>query len=374
MKNILLASLFASLLFCGCSKKKSPLYQVVVALDGSGDYTSVQAAVDAALEYLEAPRVIFIKNGSYKEQVLIPETKPYIHLIGEDKEKTIIHHKLNVGAKPDENMSEKEQLYWKYSVHNSLSEMYQCEGSVVRINGSHFYTENISYVNNWGVETQEGQKVLTISTQADCTAYYNCIFRSFQHTWLTSIRNDSNRLYAKDCWIKGSIDYIFGVGDALWENCTLYNVQSKLFIVVPSHETSQYGYVFRNCIVDGNKLATDGTQKSGCPWHHSLRAVYIHTTMNISIAPEGWTNMAAIPALFAEYDSRDAVGNLLDLSQRRTEYKGRDNYPPHGSCRATITKEEADQYVYENIILRGDGWDPRAIIEEKNKKKYFLES
>ena len=119
----------------------------------------------------------------------------------------------------------------------------------------------------------------------------------------------------------------------------------------------------------------DGKQKLGRPWHNSPRAVYIHTTMRIPLAPEGWTNMGAIPGLFAEYDSRDAEGNVLDLSQRKTEYDGRgpDN-PPKGSCRATITKEEADGYVYERIIPGDDGWNPRAMMEKlpspaKLKKK-----
>ena len=85
--------------------------------------------------------------------------------------------------------------------------------------------------------------------------------------------------------------------------------------------------------------------------------------------------MGAIPGLFAEYDSRDAEGNILDLSQRKTEYDGRGpNNPPKGSCRAIITKEEADGYVYERIIPGDDGWDPRVMMEKlpspaKLKKK-----
>ncbi len=69
--------------------------------------------------------------------------------------------------------------------------------------------------------------------------------------------------------------------------------------------------------------------------------------------------------MFAEYDSRDAEGNVLDLSQRKTEYDGRgQNNPPKGSCRATITKEEADGYVYERIIPGDDGWNPRTMMEK----------
>lgn len=340
----------------------APPYQAVVAQDGSGDYTSVQDAVDAAPDNCREPWLIFVKNGSYREQVVVPSTKTYIHLIGQDKNKTIIHHKLNVGGKPEEGTESSKTAFWKHSVHNPASEVHQFEGSVVYVKGAHFYTENISYINDWGVDHQNGPQALAMSSQADCASFNNCILRSFQDTWMTS-RTDSHRLYVKDCWIEGAVDYFYGSGDALLEDCTLYNVRSGSVIVAPSHKDVRFGYVFRNCIVDGNAQAADGRQKLGRPWHNSPRAVYIHTTMRIPLAPEGWTNMGAIPALFAEYDSRDAEGNVLDLSRRKTEYDGRGpNNPPKGSCRATITRKEAEGYVYERIIPGNDGWDPRAMM------------
>ena len=84
---------------------------------------------------------------------------------------------------------------------------------------------------------------------------------------------------------------------------------------------------------------------------YSPRAVYIHTTMRILLLPEGWTNMGAIPVYLQSMTVAMLEGNILDLSQRKTEYDGRGpNNPPKGSCRAIITKEEADGYVYERII------------------------
>ncbi|MDR2146587.1 MAG: pectin esterase, partial [Tannerella sp.] len=143
--------------------------------------------------------------------------------------------------------------------------------------------------------------------------------------------------------------------------CTFYNVRSGSVIVAPRQKTAKYGYVFRNCIVDGNSAAADGNQRLGRPWHDSPKTVYIQTTMRIPIHPEGWMDMGSVPALFAEYGSRDTTGNLLDLSQRKTEYNGRDGVS--GSCRTTLTKDEADKLVYENIIPGDDGWDPRRMIK-----------
>lgn len=341
-------------------------FHAIVATDGSGDYETVQAAVDAAPENLKTPWLIFVKNGSYKECVVVPETKPFIYLIGQDKEKTIIHHNLNVGGRPADDSKKEDMEYWQHSVHNPQSDVYQREGSVVKVKAPDFYSENISYVNDWGVNAQRGPQALAMSSQADRIAFNNCIFRSFQDTWMTTTK-DTHRHYVKDCWIEGAVDYFYGGGDVLAEYCTFYNVRSGSIIVAPCHKNAKWGYVFRNCIIDGNEAAADVKEwgvKLGRPWHNSPKTVYIHTIMNIPISPEGWTNMGAVPTLFAEYDSQDADGNVLNLEKRKTEYEGRGEDAPKGSCRAVITGEEADTYTYENIITGSDQWNPRLIMDK----------
>lgn len=148
------------------------------------------------------------------------------------------------------------------------------------------------------------------------------------------------------------------------EESTLYNVRSGSVIVAPCHESVKYGYVFRNCVIDGNEQAADGKLKLGRPWHNSPKAVYINTLVKIPLAPEGWTNMGTIPALFAEYNSMDMNGKTLDLSCRKTEYETGGKEKRKGECRATITSNEAALYTYENIIKSKDGWDPRSMMEQ----------
>ncbi len=343
--------------------EKMSVFDVIVAQDGSGDYISVQEAINAAPSDRTEPWLIFVKNGSYHECVVIPEDKPYLHLIGQDREKTIIHYSLNVGKKPEEGQTDDETAYWQYSVHNPVSDVYKRLGCVVTVFAADFYTENITYANDYGVDFQKGPQALAMNSIGDRASFYNCAFRSFQDTWKTTT-NDSYRHYVKDCWIEGAVDYFYGGGDVLLEECTLYNVRRASVIVAPCQDKAKYGYVFRNCIVDGNeKSKEDSLTKLGRPWHNSPKAVYIHTVMKIPVAQEGWTNMGAVPALFAEYDSRDAEGNVIDLSHRKTEYVGRGEVPPQGSCRATITKEEADAMTYDAIICANDGWDPRSMMQ-----------
>lgn len=363
MKRIISAAMLAGAFLAGYAQKAAQHYHATVAQDGSGNYTSVQEAISAAPENRKEPWCIFVKNGSYREQVTVPKNKPHIHLIGQDKNNTVIHHNLNVGGRPKEGEDTSKAEYWQHSVHNPNSEVAGFEGSVVKVEGNHFYSENISYVNDWGTKSQKGPQALAMMLRGDCAAFYNCIFRSFQDTWMTS-KDDSHRLYAKDCRIEGAVDYFYGGGDALLENCTFYNTRSGSVIVAPCHKNAKFGYVFRNCIVDGNEAAADGRQKLGRPWHNSPITVYINTTMRIPVAPEGWTNMGTIPGLFAEYNSRDTEGNMLDLSCRKTEYEGRGDEAGKGSCRASITKDEADKLTYERIIMRNDGWNPRAFMNK----------
>lgn len=354
------AALAAALAVClALPAASGDVFHAVVAADGTGDYTSVQQAVDAAPAGRTAPWLIFVKNGSYDESVTVPSDKPYIHLIGQDKERTVIHRSLNVGGRPE---AGKDSTYWAHSVHNPASPVYKAGGSVVTVRADDFYTTGISYVNDFGVDSQRGPQALAMKSEGDRASFFDCAFRSFQDTWMTTT-DDTRRHYVKDCFIEGAVDYFYGGGDVLLEHCTLYNVRRGSVIVAPCHKDAKWGYVFRDCTVDGNaEAARDAKTKLGRPWHNSPRAVYIHTTMRIPVAPEGWTDMGAIPALFAEYDSRDAQGGAVDLSRRKSEYKGRGDNPPTGSCPTTVTKAEADRMTYENIISGNDGWNPREMM------------
>lgn len=347
----------------GTAAGSGQVFDAVVAADGTGQYATVQQAIDAAPAGRTSPWLIFVKAGSYEGSVVIPADKPFIHLIGQDSKLTSIHRSLNVGGKPEPGKAAADTAYWAHSVHNPASDVYGAPGSVVTVEASDFYTTGISYVNDYGVNAQNGPQALAMKSRGDRAAFFDCAFRSFQDTWMTT-QNDAYRQYVSHCYIEGAVDYFYGGGNVLLENCTLFNVRRGSIIVAPSHDKAPWGYVFRNCTIDGNAEARrDAKTKLGRPWHNSPRAVYIHTTMNIPIAPEGWTDMGAIPALFAEYDSRDAEGRPIDLSRRKSSYKGRGDNPPTGTCPTTVTKAEADRMDYDHMMPGTDGWNPRAMME-----------
>ncbi len=359
LKRYLLFSLTLAGVWGYAQAKNETFFNAVVAKDGTGTYTTVQAAVDAAPSGRTSPWLIFVKNGAYEEQVIVPEDKPFIHLIGQDKARTIIHLTLNVGGAPKEQGDASKNVYWASSVHNPQSPTYKYEGSVVLVKATDFFTENISYVNDYGVTAQNGPQALAMKLRNDRTTFHNCILRSFQDTWMTSTA-DAHRLYVNGCWIEGAVDYFYGGGDALIEESTLYNVRSGSVIVAPCQTEAKYGYVFHNCIVDGNEQAANGTVTLGRPWHNTCKAVYINTLVKIPLAPEGWSNMGTIPGLFAEYNSVDTDCKPLDLTKRKTNYVTYDGRK--GSCRSTISYVESLQYTYDNIVSGTDHWNPKAMI------------
>jgi pectin methylesterase-like acyl-CoA thioesterase len=330
------------------------LFDAIVDINGTGDYTTVQEAINQAPDNRSIPWLIFIKNGRYEELLRIPRTKPFIHLIGEDRNQVTLTWGIYCGDPV---------AGWE-SMNQGVQGVSDACASMV-IDANDFYAENISFENRFGVEAKSGPQALAIKNNRDRVATYNCNFRSFQDTWQTS-SGANDRIYAYNCWIEGAVDYFYNSGNALVENSTLYNVRSGSVIVAPAHTAdTRYGYVFYNCTVDGNTLAADGKQLLGRPWHNTPKTVYIHTTMNIPVAPEGWTNMGVVPALFAEYNSMDKDGAAIDLSNRKTCYTQSAAEGGQTICgvKATLTAEEASAYTYEAIINDPDNWNPRAFFE-----------
>ncbi|MBQ4028504.1 MAG: Ig-like domain-containing protein, partial [Prevotella sp.] len=138
---------------------ESKVYDAVVAQDGTGDYKSVQEAIDAAPVGRATPWLIFIKNGEYKEHVDIPKTKPYINLIGQDRDKVIIK---------DDRLSGGDN-----AVHVSV-------GATVVINSDNIFIENLTMENIWGHEKQAGPQALALNTGGDRIAMNKVALLSYQ--------------------------------------------------------------------------------------------------------------------------------------------------------------------------------------------------
>ena len=322
------------------------VYDAVVAQDGTGDYATVQAAVDAAPANLVKPWLIFIKEGTYNEHVDVPADKPYLYFIGQGRDKVkIADDKLCGGDN---------------ALHVDV-------GATFVAKSSDLYFEGISFVNTYGVEQNAGPQALALNTKADRVVFNNCGMYSYQDTWITPSESDC-RGYVKNCFIEGAVDFIYNNGDYFFDGDTLNIVRkSGGYIVAPSHDAdSKWGYVFMNNVITAPGVPSETDVWLGRPWHNQPKTGFINTKAEVTIPAAGWHDtMGGIPAIFAEYNTMDADGNPLDLTHRNNYYWYTDGngQKVEGYAKSVLTDEEAATYTIENVLRGTDNWQPELMTE-----------
>ena len=334
------------------------LYDAVVAQDGSGDYVTLQAAIDNAPEGRGTPYLIFVKNGRYKEHIDIPALKTFLHIIGQDRDKTVIYDDRLCGGDNAYNVD---------------------QGATVVVKAADTFFENITLENSYGHEKQAGPQALALNTQADRIALNNVALLSYQDTWITA-SSQKNRHYIKNSLIEGAVDFIYNGGDVYLDGDTLeINRTSGGYIVAPRHTAdTKWGYVFMNNIIrPGKDFKTGNTLNVtdvwlGRPWHDSPKTVFINTQTFVPIPAKGWYNtMGGLPELWADYNTVDADGNPLDLSQRESYYyyidRSTGNKVEKFNVKNFLTDEEAAQYTLKNVMGGEDNWQPNLMCEPCDK-------
>jgi len=330
------------------------VFDAVVAKDGTGNYTTLQAAIDAAPTGAVTPYLIFVKNGTYTEHVDMPAAKPFIHLIGQYRDSVVITDSRLCGSTGDASIP-------VYSVD---------PGATVVVKGSNCYFENITFENSYGHYKQAGPQALAVYTNNDKMVFKNCWMRSYQDTYLTGSKINY-RGYLANCRIDGAVDFIYGMGDFFFDKCTITCTRpTGGYIVAPNHAVGTlWGYVFSNCTLDG-PVGVNITTYLGRPWHDAPKTSFFNTISKIGIYPQGWYyKMGAIPAIFADYNTMDADGRPVDLSNRITQYEydvtnGNGSVTTvKGTAKNSFTATEAAQYTYENVVSGSDAWDPKSQIE-----------
>ena len=174
---------------------------IVVAPDGSGQFKTIQAAIDSIPDNNAEWRLIVIKPGTYRERLLINERKTFIILRGEDKEvrRTLLTFNRYAG------MDDPERPGNKLGPNGS---------ETVVIQADNFTAENITFENSSGAVAP----AVAVRAMGDKQIFRNCRFLGWQDTlWV-----DGPRAYFMDCYVEGRIDFIFGGGTAVFEKCHLH--------------------------------------------------------------------------------------------------------------------------------------------------------
>lgn len=248
--NISCSLFFLLIMICAYSKAQQPkspsatnFYDFVVAKDGSGDFKTIQQAINAVPDLRKNRTTIFIKNGVYKEKLNLPSTKQNVKFIGQNVDSVVFTY--------DDYANKK----------NIFGEEIGTSGSAsFFIHGDGFIAENITFQNSSG---PVGQAV-AVRTAADRIKFINCKFLGFQDTLYTWGYGASSRQYYKNCYIEGTTDFIFGSSTAVFDECTIYGkTGGQFFTAASTPDTARFGYVFINSKING---AAGTDYYLGRPW------------------------------------------------------------------------------------------------------------
>jgi pectinesterase len=284
----LLKSLFIIFVFPFVANAQTR-YDFVVATDGTGDFKTVQEAINAVPDFRKNQTTIFIKKGVYKEKLILPASKTNVKFIGEQVDSTVLTY---------DDFAAKKNRFGEEMGTTGSSSFY--------IFGDDFLAENITFENSSG---PVGQAV-AVRIDGDRVSFTNCRFLGFQDTLYP--HGEKSRQYYKNCYIEGTTDFIFGWSTAVFDSCTIFCKTGGHYITAASTlETTPYGFVFMNCKITGN--APDGSFYLGRPWRPFAKTVFINCYLEKLINPEGWHNWnkheAEKTCFYAEYKSSGAGAN-----------------------------------------------------------------
>ena len=256
-------------------------YDIVVAKDGSGNYTTVQAAVNAAPANSSARTEIFIKTGTYYEVITVPTNKKNLTFIGQSMTGTVLTYN-NAAEKINPATGQ------KYGTSNSASTF---------INGAGFYARNLTFSNT--ANPSLGQAVAVRST-ADKVIFKNCRFLGNQDTYFAH----SGRSYHEGCYFEGTTDFIFGAAISFFENCNIYSKGGTSITAASTEQYVKYGFVFNNCRITG---AGNAITDLGRPWRPYASVTFRNTSMSAAIKVAGWNDWGnaanRTTARFSEYSN-----------------------------------------------------------------------
>ncbi|KAM3322966.1 pectinesterase [Capsicum chacoense] len=306
---------------------------IVVAQDGSGNYKTINEAV-AALSRMTRPErtIVYVKSGTYSENVEIGRGLNNLMFIGDGIDKTIVTGNKNV---PDG--------------ANTFG------SATFGVSADGFWARDMTFENTAGPHKHQA---VALRVSSDLSIFYRCSFKGYQDTLLVH----SLRQFYRDCHIYGTIDYIFGDASAVFQNCDIFvrrpmDHQSNMITAQGRDDSNENtGIVILNSRVSPSSefSAVKGSFKNylGRPWKKFSRAVFIKTDLDGLIDPRGWKEWSGDFALstlyYAEYMNTGSGANTGN----------RVNWP---GFHVLHDANEASQFTVRNFI-QGESWIPASGV------------
>ena len=289
---------------------------IFVSRDGTGTYRTIQEAVENVRAFMDYTVTIYIKNGVYKEKLVIPSWVKNVQLVGESEQGTII----------------------TYDDHANINKMGTFRTYTVKVEGNNITFKNLTIENN---AAPLGQAV-ALHTEGDRLMFIHCRLLGNQDTIYTG--SEGTRLLFTNCYIEGTTDFIFGPSTALFENCELHSKRNSYITAASTPKEVEFGYVFRNCKL----TAAPGVNKVylGRPWRPYGATTFINCEFGSHIRPEGWHNWGKkeneVTARYAEFGNKGAGADVT----------GRVKWAKQ------LTAKEVSRYSVENIFKDDTNWYP----------------
>ena len=324
---------------------------IIVAKDGSGDFTSLQAAIDALPEAGgEGTAEILIRAGEYREKVVIH--RDHVRLTGEDREKTVITWN---GCAKDR--------------YPDGTEKGTFLSATLMTTGEDIEVENLTIRNDAGDGRDVGQAV-AVYAAGDRGSWRRCSFIAHQDTLfcgpirmpntLEDIGERSgkaerffrvedghltySRQYFEDCFIRGDVDFIFGSYRCWFERCELYmNERGGFYTAANTNEAQDFGFVFHRCRLTGECAPGEGFL--GRPWRKYARTVFLACEMDEHVAEEGFCDWDEERVVTGRYGEWRTTGVRADQTGRHPAQK-------------RMTDGEAAAITVQKVLGGTDGWEP----------------
>lgn len=316
---LFLTFVISSLLSFGAEK-----YDIIVSQDGTGDFRTIQEAIFSVRAEMQERKTIYIKNGVYREKVVVPTWAMNVTLKGESRDGVIIR------------WSDHANMPWA----ETGKKMGTFRTYTLLVQGHGFTAENLTIEN----DAPELGQAVALHVEGDRASFINCRIIGNQDTIYAG--SEKSRQYYENCYIEGTTDYVFGAATAWFENCTLH-CKKNSYITAPSTPIyKDYGFIFHHCTVESNHEITKVFL--GRPWRPYGMSVWIDCQLGSCIREEGWNNWRnpdnEKTARFAEYGSRGEGAKV----------EGRVKWAKTGS------KKEGKKFTIEKVLGGCDHWNPTA--------------
>lgn len=280
----------------------------VVALDGSGQFNTINAAIATVPKKNNVTFYIYVKAGVYKEHVEVPKKSNKIVLYGDGPLKTIItdNRSFATGTKT-------------------------FQTSTLSVNADDFFARDIGIENTAGAE---GHQAVALRVSGDRAVFYNVHINGYQDTLYTH----TYRQFYRECVISGTIDFIFGDSLAIFQSCEFVvrkPMDNQACMVTAQgriEERSAGAIVIQN----GNFVAEPALLEApkpaiaylGRPWKQLSRTIIMNSNIDGFISRDGWApwmgDFALDTLYYAEYENRGPGSN----QDQRVQWKGIQHITP----------------------------------------------